>query len=485
MNNILPSGLPRFNSASVTNNINFNDQSVIIGEYAGKDLVLGSILYPNYFNTFIGYKAGQSSLNVRDSIFVGKEAGINVLTGSNNIILGHDENNILNNTINNTIALGFNTKTDTNTITIGYGQTNSGFHNIALGRFNDVFGSYNINIGNNNLMNNLNNSIFIGNDNQNTWTANNSNVIIIGNNILDDSKLYFSNLISSEPILIGNNLYGDNRFIINIGNSILKYNNYNGNKALIFGSSNLPILTGFEMTDIEAFSGHTEASIYAKNAVFTDKLILGNPTNMNMKTISLLSQSNMTSNISYVLPLLPDSSFRNVALSLNENNEMIWKQLLMNSDDVPEGNSNLYYTYERVYTEIDTYLENNLNKNLKDFVDARIDADFYDKFNTYFNINFDQKLPSLNLDYIKNGTSNQMIVNGYYPGRLIINHLVVNKIEVVGYGGDYTTTQNINNGIGDILELTNIINNTSNVLLQMINTLSLRVQNMEQRLGMF
>lgn len=485
MNNILPSGLPRFNSATITNNLSFNSQSVIIGEYAGKNLPLGNLLYKNFFNTFVGYKAGQNTLNSKDTILIGNEAGLNIRNTSNSIIIGHDDNAIIDATIIDSIAIGYNREAGTQTITIGYAQNNLGINNISIGRNNYVTGNNNINLGNANLIPNISSSVFIGNNNVSDNTKLSSNIIVIGNQSLKNTGVYFSNLIESEPILIGNNLYNDNRFTVNIGNSFIKYNDYNGLQALILGDETLPVITGVNLNDLNDLNNlmQNNASIYARNAIYTDKMILGNMNNPLLHTISLVSNSNLSENITYILPSPPESSLinKNVALSLSSNNEMVWTKLVLNTDDVPEGNNNFYYNNDRLNILIDNQLKNVINQELKDFVDARIEADFYTKFTSYFNLNFNNRLPYVTLDHINNGTSNQMIINGYYGGRLMINHLVVNKIEVVGYGNNYSTTQNIGNN--EIAVLSESIQNTSNILGRLVNSLTSRLDDIELRLS--
>jgi hypothetical protein len=485
MNNILPSGLPRFNSATITNNLSFNSQSVIIGEYAGKNLPLGNLLYKNFFNTFVGYKAGQNTLNSKDTILIGNEAGLNIRNTSNSIIIGHDDNAIIDATIIDSIAIGYNREAGTQTITIGYAQNNLGINNISIGRNNYVTGNNNINLGNANLIPNISSSVFIGNNNVSDNTKLSSNIIVIGNQSLKNTGVYFSNLIESEPILIGNNLYNDNRFTVNIGNSFIKYNDYNGLQALVLGDETLPVITGVNLNDLNDLNNlmQNNASIYARNAIYTDKMILGNMNNPLLHTISLVSNSNLSENITYILPSPPESSLinKNVALSLSSNNEMVWTKLVLNTDDVPEGNNNFYYNNDRLNILIDNQLKTVINQELKDFVDARIEADFYTKFTSYFNLNFNNRLPYVTLDHINNGTSNQMIINGYYGGRLMINHLVVNKIEVVGYGNNYSTTQNIGNN--EIAVLSESIQNTSNILGRLVNSLTSRLDDIELRLS--
>jgi hypothetical protein len=489
MNNILPSGLPRFNSASIINNLSFSSQSVIVGEYAGKNLPVGNLLYQNFFNTYVGYKAGQNTLNAKDTIYIGKEAGLNVRNSSNTIIIGRDDNEIIDATIIDSIAIGYNREVGTQTITIGYSQHNFGINNISMGRDNYVSGNNNINLGNTNVISNVTSSVFIGNDNALNNTKRSSNIIVIGNQSLKNTGIYFSNLIESEPILIGNHLYDDNRFTVNIGNSLVKYDNYDGIKAVILGNQTSPVITGIDFNQIDILDIdnllQNNASLYARNAIFTDKMVVGNMNNTSLYTIGLVSNSNLSQNITYILPSPPESSLmnKNVALSLSSNNEMVWTKLVLNTDDVPEGNSNFYYNNDRLNILIDNQLKTVINQELKDFVDARIEADFYTKFTSYFNMNFNNRLPYVTLDHINNGTSNQMIVNGYYGGRMMINHLVVNKIEVVGYGNNYSTTENIGNNSAQIAELVESIHSTSNILSRLINSLTSRLDNIEQRLN--
>jgi DNA-dependent RNA polymerase auxiliary subunit epsilon len=219
--------------------------------------------------------------------------------------------------------------------------------------------------------------------------------------------------------------------------------------------------------------------LYARNGAYVaDRLTIGTVTLIAGTAGSVEEpQSESQSEITYILPQLPADvqDITNYALSLDNNNNdniMVWKRLYQNTDELPQGTNNLYYNDAQV--------------------DARVEAKFHEKFNPYFDIRFIDKMPSITLDRVTNGINNQMIINGKYQGdlfvsgRLNVNHLIVNKIEVLGYGGNSDVLSSSTSGLSAlgtaITDLTTIITNTSNQLVNALNTLTNRVATLESRL---
>jgi hypothetical protein len=470
MDTILPSGLPRYNVANITDNIKFENQSVIIGEFAGKDIKTNPTA-TNYFNTFIGYKAGQNSVSMGDTILLGSEAGMNVYRGSNLIVLGREETDGTLVEAFNMLSVGFFNKTLTNSISVGsYNKTNgymslsvgklnttAGDHNITLGHNIIYDGSENVHIGTNNIIANSDSSLVIGNN----ITGNEiNNAIVIGNNIsLDNAK---------SAMMIGNNLLGSEGVLMNIDNSIIKTN-----EGLYLGisteSSNIvPVCIGFSTSDAIPVTSNNY-SLYTRNgAYFADRLTIG--------SFTLIAGSGSGSEMAYVLPDVPNDvqDTTNYALSLNNdtsNNVMVWKKLYQNTDELPQGNKNLYYNDSQV--------------------DARVEAKFHEKFNPYFDIRLSDTMSTITLDRVTNGINNKMIVGGKYDGdlsisgRLNANHLIVNKIEVLGYGGNTDWMSSSTSGLSTlnaaVTDLTSIISSTSNQLVNALNALANRVSILESK----
>ncbi len=418
MNNILPSGFPRFNSGNLVNNITFDNQSTIIGEYAGKDLNLS--INPNLRNlnnTFIGLRAGQNSLDVGDTILIGRETGMNLYTGSNNIMIGRDNDQGFLSTMFDVISLGYMNNTADDSISLGSYNTSLGYQNLLTGKNNQVSGTGNINIGNQNVLQNVDNSICIGNNN------------------------HYSD--GNDRIMIGNNLHGS--FRINVGNTLYKTDN-----EIYLGMSDLPVGIGY--TNEEPLNSNY--SLYAKDGVHTNKIKLG--------SIVLIGNQD-AGDVVYTLPTSP-ANYANMALSLNNSNEMIWTRLYMNTDEIQQGTSNLFYNEPMIDQR----------------VDARFDANLSKRFSTYFDVDFDKKIPTVTLDSIQNGLTNQMIVDKQYNNDLFINgtlsvdRLIVNKIEVVGYGNEYLPA-GIKYDSYDIV--------TSNEFLSTINILLNRIRSLERQLN--
>jgi hypothetical protein len=96
------------------------------------------------------------------------------------------------------------------------------------------------------------------------------------------------------------------------------------------------------------------------------------------------------------------------------------------------------------------------------------------RFPTLFEQNYAVKLARLNLDQIKNGTSNKYIQSGFYDQDMTVSGgITTNRIQVLG--NDIQPNTNINNYIA------HTIGNTSNELVSMIALLLQRIQYLETK----
>lgn len=423
-NTILADGTSRFGVSSITDNLQFDYESTIIGEYAGYNIG-SSTSFTNYGNTFLGYKSGTNATVSQYNTFIGHESAINIDKGENNIIIGRELANKLSSgayklvSTYDIISIGIDNKTNDNSISIGKRNINNGTHNTIVGKNNTIYGNSLHCLGNHNFLAQNSDSVCIGNSNGGafvTATGTGSNTIIIGNNNLTDSSENFTMLLASHPILIGNNLNHCN-YTINIGNVFTKYDNYIDSETVFIGSysryssNSIPVAVGFTDDDIVknySFleSSNANASLYAKGGVYTDKLIIGN-FSYHSSSVSFGLSSNITSNIQYTLPDIPKNP-TNMFLTTKSDGELYWNHIDINgltSDDLQEGDSNLFYNTSR------------------------------------FDSRFDEKLSYVTLDHIGNGITNSFIKNGIYNRDLVVfGSLTVNKLRVLGVNMKTDTT---------------------------------------------
>lgn len=435
---ILPSGYPRYNTGSLANNINFTNVSVIIGEYAGRDLYFG---LNNYYNTYLGYRVGQSAVNSIDNILIGAETALNLYGGSNNIFIGREQSTKLYNSYDTT--------------SVGY-QNLLSDRSIFVGSYNESIGFQNILLGTTNVITNEK-SIIIGNNNSATGVA--SNIIIIGNNIEVSA--------AENAIFIGNTLLHTD-FDINIGDTVLK-KAYTSNQLLYLGLGQTSVATGFSTSNI--LQAASEQTLYNTGGIFSDSITIGNYDTSNSisvprkGSVTFVCNSNLDTDIKYILPMLPVNQ-QNVALSLNNNSELVWKKLSMTTDEIMQlpNSSNIYY---------DPIL-----------VDGRVESQFHQKFDTYFETSYEKRIGLLSTDRLIDGNVKRMIVNGTYAGdlsvsgKLFANHLIVNKIEVLGYGNNYEQLNVASSP--EYSQLLALFTQTSNNLTNTINSLVSRIQELEK-----
>lgn len=435
-NTITADGNSRFSTNSLTDYIFFDNRSAVVGENAGDNL---NPIY-SYYNTLLGYKSGERSVYSYFNTFIGSEAGANIQKGTSNIIIGKEYMKILSNntyspiSTSNIISLGINNKTSDNSISIGHSNSNIDTYGLSIGRQNIIKGKWTNCIGNDNRLIDSSESIIIGNKNGLLNVNSGDNVLVIGNSNLYDKTLHYEKLLSKKPIIIGNNLNNDNESCtINIGDTFVKYDDYVNNEYVLIGAkgnySNLPNVTiGFDYTDITCniINTSNNASLYVKNGIMADKIILGNYSSDTEERfeVSIGVLPNLGTNIQYYLPNLPDNP-NNMFLTTSNNGEMYWKYIstliggggdnggnegdgglsLLTTDDLPQGNNNLYFT------------------------------------NQNFDNRFDYKISNTTLDEIQNGTTNTYIKNGIYNRDLVIfGTLTVNKIRVLGVNFNPDTT---------------------------------------------
>lgn len=540
MNNILATGESRYLQSTSTTYINFDNESVITGQYAGDDLKIANstTLGINYNNTFVGFKAGQFTKEAIRNVFIGAEAGINT-NGSNNIILGTNYNDGTDETLYDSLSIGYYNKTSTNSISIGKENESKGYDNILLGlnqyvkgKRNTLIGFENWVTGNSNIIHgidnnvsNSHNSIVIGNRNLYTHSNINSNYLIIGND-----NYIPANSISSNGIYIGNNVKTDN-ISLNIGNTMMVFDNTSNREIIVIGkiskygeysnivcsgyetsnssnSSNcstfvdniLHTAIGYNINDIpelDTFIDNTSnhyGNLYVKHGIYTPKLTLGNHNEEDIsirfvlpnKVSSNIDTSNIdTSNID-------TSNIDTSNIDTYYNSNLITYTLPLLPDDTnnvvlsTNSKGELYWTkvdanVDKIYSLLPKNSDqiaqgsSNLYWNA-DRVDTKVTSKFLTLFPSNFENAYNAKLQVLNLDQINDGTSNNYIHNGVYNKDLYIcGTLTVNKLQVLGV--DIKNESSLNNYIS------NIIQNTSNDLLKNIDDLQRRLQLVEQALG--
>ena len=187
------------NNANNLDNITIDQKfSIVIGENAGQT-ILPSASTNDEFNILIGQNTAQFSKNIEHCVIIGENAGKFLDNGSENIIIGNDFNNNVSN-IHNLLSIGYSNIFNSDSI---YNNI-LGTSNIILSNINSTINipiSCNNIIGNNNNINNLNNSIIIGNYNN------------------------FNSLSENNLICIGNDIEYNDKLSLNIDNSIIKNNN--------------------------------------------------------------------------------------------------------------------------------------------------------------------------------------------------------------------------------------------------------------------
>lgn len=410
--------IPNNNNCNITINFNNNDDNVntynldqILIINSENTISLNSFSFANINNIILNYE----NLNIKEFYII-------------------DDSYINNNNFN---------------IVNGCNVNIIGLNNIAIGNNFNITGNNSIVFGNNNSDCPISESIIIGNNNFQNAYANNA--IVIGNNNINKSDLVFQKDIN--PIIIGNNI-NDTQFSLNINNIICKNDDY-----LIFNS---PIAIGYSLDEINN-ANLNRSSLIIKNGIYTSNIAIVNNSNF---SINIKATNNLKTNINYILPILPDT-LDSVFLTTDKFGNLSWNEvgklksnnlstnflnannIIANSisgngynisdinmsdkttDDLKEGNNNLYYTYDRVSNVFD----NKISKINSDIITQGNSNLYY----TYDNINnlFNFFINNITSDNIKTG------LNNYYLNNTIFSNLFYNNISNI-------TTDNIKEGSSNL-----------------------------------
>ena len=282
----------------------FSLNNINIGQYTAKIIQGGN-------NVILGHNACKIALNVNNSIFVGDNAGVNIINGSSNISIGSDNASDINNSIN----IGYNTITTNNSITLGNDLINKG--DISIGYSNSQLTIANSNVTINNFKTgDITNIGFFNNNN-------NNNEIIIGNyNSNININIGTSNIsINSNAIIIGNNINNDN-FSLNINNLICTLETDDNQKLIYIGVGmyrNIPIVIGSVLNSNDNSDNINKLLI--QGSLNTRKLSIKNNNNLSIT----LQGNNNAPDIIYYLPPIP-TDIQNLFLTTNKNGLLEWKE---------------------------------------------------------------------------------------------------------------------------------------------------------------
>jgi len=441
-------------SLSSMNNVN-------IGQFAGKGI-------KGTRNVFIGKNAGKIAYEVNNSVFIGSEAGIKILTGNKNYIIGEDKSGLLE--INSIYNIGNNEIYKDKSITIGNNIINSN-NNISINN--------QLNINNSNI--NIEKYKFGEIINLGINNFNNSNINIGNNNSNINISIGSSNSsIISNSIIIGNNIE-NYKFSLNIDNIICKYNS-NNNKIIYLGIGfyeNIPIIIGSK----NDYYFNENEDLFIKGALSTNKIRINNNNN---GIIELKLQNNQNGNIIYYLPSLPEK-YENIYLSTDKNGNLTWLEItdvliltiitqgdtlcndLISSniigrgnfltninikdkttDELNEGIRNLYLTIGIISTYFLSLIETISTNIIKDgennsniyFTEERYKKNFYNNLNLF------------STDNIKKGnnirfyTSNDFYINP----RLIFKTLTTDDLKM-GNINSYFNEDGVNKSLSNVFNL--------------------------------
>ena len=301
------------------------------------------------------------------------------LMSSNIISYANLHNYITEISFRNLILEFYNEPNDYINIAIGKSINIKGRNNLAIGSNINIIGDNSIIFGNNKNNNPIHNSIIIGNNNLTNDFINNS--IIIGNN----NK---SSIINSNQIIIGSDI--DNKYLLNINNTICKDNN-----LLYIGLDKTPVAIGYNSNDTP-YSSNSNISLFIKDGIYTSNLTFYHSNN----TITLKNPDNLTSNIIYTLPIIPNEFVR-IIMSCDNKGNLKWTETStfdintnLNVSNIITSNiyangfifgigsnlrnvnisdrttdlllegSNLYYTNNRASNIFFSYINSNINSDL-------------------------------------------------------------------------------------------------------------------------
>jgi len=414
-----------FNTTNINNIYNFNLS------FYDNDILQKTINYNNTTNI------NKLDFNIYTNIIYVFEPQINL--NINNVRLEYYiDLNIINNPpdfinyitelyFKNIIISSYLNANEVFSVSMGKNINIEGNNNIAIGSNIYIVGENSVVIGNNENKNPINESIVIGKNNFKNDFANNS--IIIGNNN--------TSIINNRQLIIGNNI--NNNFLFNIDNTICR-----NEKAIYLGLDGTPVAIGYNSNELPDISDKN--SLYVKDGIYIPNITLKNNSNY---TITLKADESLDKNITYTIPKIPEN-FSKLMLTTNSNGIMAWDETdtlntstsinvtniicsnidikgiisgdgsrLINvnisdktTDDLIEGNSNLYFTNERASNVFATSIK-------------LIDSDkisegnsnlffTYERNTTAFFLN----LSNLTCDNIKEGSNNL-----YYNEILLSNTL--------------------------------------------------------------
>ena len=406
----------------ITNIFNFN-----LSFYNDNDL-LDSINYNNnnyqlIFNSYnkiiINYSSIHNINNIRFEYFI-----------SSNIINNENLKNYITEIYFRNFIVDFSRDNNYNSVAIGNNVSIIGVDNIGIGSNINIIGENSLVIGNDNSKNPIYNSIIIGKKNLTDNYAN--NIIVIGNSNSTE-------LNTNNQIIIGNNI--NNKYLLNIDNIICRDDKY-----LYLGNSNIPVLIGYNSNDVIDYSNMN--SLYIRNGINADGYSFNNINNCN---IVIKASPLLNSNIIYTLPFLPND-FSRLMLTTDSNGNMKWIEtntfdlntnLNLNNvitsnlfvrglisgdgsrltnvnitdkttDDLKEGNNNLYYTQERANANI----LSNISYINSDYIREGNNNLYYTPFrdsNSFYN-----NIIKITTDDIKEG-SNNLYFNNIYLSNAIIS----------------------------------------------------------------
>ena len=275
MNRILPIGLS-ISDNSISSKFNIGIETITIGQSAGLGVT-------GVNNVFLGNKAGLNAVNVSESLFIGMNAGDNIISGSRNIILG-EENSVYSINKTDTISIGYNS-IDNNSIGVGMDIVSIGNSNISYGYNINSYGTNSIIYGNS--INTTNSIIFIDN-------------LDIDNNNIDN--IIVENITGNTDYTINSILY--KRYDINNTKS-LNIIDYNSDIILKFNIKSyikFKFSLGFYTNNIEneVFTIDNTSLYYNNNIYDIEQALLYEEDNI----LHIVNNDNSTSSITiYINPV--------------------------------------------------------------------------------------------------------------------------------------------------------------------------------------
>ena len=456
----------------------FSLNNINIGQYTAKIIQGGN-------NVILGNTACKIAVNLNNSIYVGDEAGLNIVDGTSNISIGSDNNSLNTNNTNkttNNINIGYNTALNSNSITIGDNLENNADINIGysncqlkLDNSNIIISDFKVgditNLGFNNWDysndNNSNNKIIIGSYNET------SNITI---------NIGSSNKTTNNSLIIGNDINNNPKFSLNINNLICAYEN-NEEKLIYIGVGlyrNIPIVIGSVVNDSN-YNNQNQPNFLINGSLNTDKLIIKNDNNL---CITLKGNDNAP-DIIYYLPPIP-TDIPNLFLTVNRNGTLEWKETTndmittiitsgdficnnMNatniqgfgyfitninvvdntSDDIKEGLRNIYFHSSLITNIFYDIIKSITTDDIKGSITSNI---YYNE--ELYKLNFYKNIEAINTDFINESNTKFYKLNDFYNYPL--NHLF------------NITTDSIKQGSNNLYYSENNFNKYSN---QIINNL--------------